>query len=241
MNDSEWSECWRILSELWPRMVADMTGEQQASWRRALDRFSENDVRSVLRGWADTSNRYPKPPDIASRCRERRAHRRVGVESGLRSGSDDGFARLEGLHGDRAGCVSLCQPRVGTVTAERERVQRQRREERADMAQRDPDELRRHVRMIAAGNPHLRWLIGADPVASPPLRRFIYDRLSHGLSCDDARTPVYWTDDDEIYSEVREVSKADLDCVDALMRSPTTVNNAVELIGHAVDKRQSAH
>lgn len=63
MTSDEWASVEETMCSLWPKL--DLNQEIAESWKRVLQKFSKDLVKSVMRRWKDGSQKYPHPKDIA--------------------------------------------------------------------------------------------------------------------------------------------------------------------------------
>lgn len=207
MTTAEWETIWALLESLWPRMTADMTSEQIASYRRVCEPFSENDCRVVLRTWYDTQSKYPRSAEVGRALRERKRAR-------AESGEDD-------------------RKRRQAEAAERERIERRWADIRDTLADQSDDELAEHKRMILAANWRLRWAAGFDARTSRVWQVFIYRRICAGR-VPAMREAVDWGDcgDDGRVVEVTDAMLAEADAVLAKSANgDPSLASALTLIG----------
>jgi len=53
-----------VFSGLWPRVIAKLTEEELASFRRMLGRYGAGEVITALRKWKDTQTTFPRAIEI---------------------------------------------------------------------------------------------------------------------------------------------------------------------------------
>jgi hypothetical protein len=142
-----------LFSSLWPRI--EPSDEEQASYRRVSDRYSEGEVVRTLRGLKDTRERFPSPAALGlalKHDRERYQHEKPAEIGEL-------------------------------AKAERERERRENAEHwsmiRTMLAALTEDELQQHKQTLLAHDWRTGWM--ADrPVTSRGWQALIWQRLSDG-------------------------------------------------------------
>lgn len=164
MSTDEWNEVVDVLTGLWPKHAAEMTGEQLPMWRDTLGRFPKEWVVSTLKGFYQRSKFFPKLPEVRGEC----------AEIGKRTAT-----------GDTGG-------RIREEDDARERIKAEWREIDDALAVYTDAQLAEHVVRIVAANPHLAYL-GAIPSLrnSPGVKAQIVSRLQQNLAPDE-NTGMAW-------------------------------------------------
>ena len=82
MTDHDWDhEVWPVLAGCFPRVTAKLTPEEQASYRRVLDRYTTSQAIVAIRTWKDTKTAYLTPAGLDALVRAQVHENRDRTES----------------------------------------------------------------------------------------------------------------------------------------------------------------
>lgn len=137
MSNDDWATCWQTFGELWPRVVPNLTDEEQASYRRMLGWCQWTQVQTAMRAHKDFEGTFPRAKDIIARIPKsqsaggRKDGGMVTWQSQVRTrwakASDGHRERIEGMsdreieiaqaHGEWEGCEAVYGPGSSSFTA----------------------------------------------------------------------------------------------------------------------------
>lgn len=166
MNRSDCDEVARIIAELWPTQAKrELTSENINLWMGVWKAYPVEWVVQVMRGAKETSQFFPKMPEIRARLKAMAERHRTSDDAGT----------------------------TARAAEQRERDEHDRRwhEVAEYLAGLTDEEQQQHKSQALADDRRLRWMV-TKPVTDRWWRAMIYRRLCMGLNpSDPAPEPLF--------------------------------------------------
>lgn len=155
MTTAEWEKVWAIFVDLWPRVAAELTTEECASYARVCSKFTEGECVRAFRGLRDTAARFPQPAAVGAALRADRQYRHQSVTN---EQAELAKIERERERAENAEHWAMVRAMVGALTLE---------------------EREQHKAALLAGDWRLQWMKD-QPVSSRGWMATIWKRICDG-------------------------------------------------------------